>query len=150
MANKKATHETEDITLTLHKYNSFDQLIADMQTPPTLDMFNPEKKWVGSGAELGVPSQMSLSDFRITTDYSYTLTLGANTWKRIDYYTRFGIPMQMWVNNEVLTSDLPWTVWFHEPTGDEKYGKYATFCGRIFKTEEEAQNWLDEQSIDEA
>lgn len=144
MANKKAIgHETENYTLTLHKFASINDLLADTQTPPELDPFVRKAKWVGSSEQLGVPRKVSLSDLRIDKGYD-SFRLGDNTWVKIEVYTRFGIKTSLWVNENVLSDDLPWTVWIHDPRPDEKYGKYARFCGILFKSEDEAREWAAE------
>ena len=149
MVKRQIGHATEQVTVTLHNYESIDALIANMQTPPTLNPMTLGRKWMSSYEQTNVPYQLTLSDLRIEKEYSYSIQFGENTWVRVTVYTRFGIPEQQWINQDILGEPLPWTVWIPEPGQEEreqKYGINVQFCGLLFKSEAEAQEWIDHQN----
>lgn len=89
-----------------------------------------------------MPVTVCLEDIGINRR-DITFSSGNNIWTDIEYVNKFGITNHMMINNKVF-EEMPWTVWFD---GDDKY--YPRWCGKLFATEEEAQEWIDVHDTNE-
>jgi len=137
MAKTIPGHKEETVTLTLHNYDSLDSLLAQIQWPKSLTL--GESTYRYSENEM-TPVQMSLGDFRIEKEYSTSFRSGENTWYLCTFYNRFGIKIQEYIRDDVF-ENMPYTVWMADRKNND--GRHYLWCGHMFRTEEEAQAWVD-------
>lgn len=139
MAKTIPGHREETVTLTLHNYDSLDSLLSQIQWPKSLTLGESVYRY---SEKVMTPVQMSLSDFRIDKEYSVSFRSGENTWYLYTIYNRFGIKVQEYIHESVF-ENMPYTVWMADSKNDD--GRHYIWCGQMFRTEEDAQKWIDAQ-----
>ena len=121
---------SETVEIELFNYDSFNEFAWNVNYKKHLQNYT---KYI-YGIDGHEVKQMEPKDFGVV-ETNDSFTLNENTWRCVEYYDLFGIKHVEYVNDDIY-ADLPWTIWVQE-----RYS-YGKWCGQIFMTEKEAEDWL--------